>query len=110
MTAPTYWHFVWAIGAERFDILTENDWQRVEDDLIQNPKAGVTIQGLNGARKLRVRVGRRGKSGGARTIYLFVSDDQTVYFLATYGKNEQSDLTSDDRRELNTLIAEIKEE
>ncbi|MGN6362819.1 MAG: type II toxin-antitoxin system RelE/ParE family toxin [Thermomicrobiales bacterium] len=101
--------FVYASTATRDDLLTDEDWQHIEWLLVQNPAAGVLIPDLSGTRKLRLRLRGRGKRGGARTIYLYVANQETVYFLATYVKNEQTDLTPDDKRVLAQLIARIKE-
>ena len=100
--------FVYASTATRDDLLTDEDWQHVEWLLVQNPTAGVLIPGLGGTRKLRLRLRGRGKRSGARTIYVYVVNQETVYFLATYAKNEQADLTPDDKRVLAQLIARIK--
>ena len=77
--------------------------------MLQNPHAGAVIPGLAGARKVRVRLQGRGKRGGARTIYLYVTDQGTIYFLATYAKNEQADFTPDEMRVLRAMIERIKE-
>lgn len=101
--------FVYFPNALRDDLLTDEDWQRVEWQLLQDPHSGAVIPGLAGARKLRVRLQGRGKRGGARTIYLYVTEQGTIYFLATYAKNEQADLTPDDKRVLRAVIERIKE-
>lgn len=101
--------FVYSSAATRDDLLTDEDWRRVEWQLLQNPRAGDVIPGLAGARKLRVRLQGRGKRGGARTIYLYVTEHETIYFLATYAKSEQSDLTPSDTWVLRALIERIKQ-
>ena len=100
--------FVYSSVATRDDLLTDEDWRRVEWQLLQNPRAGAVIPGLAGARKLRIRLQGRGKRGGARTVYLYVPDRERIYFVATYSKSEQSDLTPDDTRVLRALIERIK--
>lgn len=110
MAAPLGLGFVWIPGAERDDLLTDDDWQRVEIELLANPQAGQVIRGLGGARTLRIRLAGRGKSGGARTIYLYLVRAAKVYFLLTYAKNEQEDLSSSDRAALRTIIAQLREE
>jgi hypothetical protein len=43
----------------------------VVDRLAADPRYGVVIPGAGGIRKVRFGFGARGKSGGARIIYLF---------------------------------------
>jgi len=38
-------------------------------------------------------VGGRGKSGGVRVIYYWMSADDQLYMLLAYAKNEQENLT-----------------
>jgi hypothetical protein len=96
--------------ALRADLLSDDDWQRVERELLANPRAGAVIAGTGGARKLRVRVQGRGKRGGARTIYLYVEVNERIYFLATYAKNEAADLTPDDKAAIRRLIDVLRQE
>lgn len=101
--------FVYAPGAERPDLLGDVDWQRIEWQLLQHPTARTVIPGLSGARKLRIRLPGRGSRSGARTIYLYLMARDVIYFLATYAKNEQTDLTPDDKKILRALIERIKQ-
>jgi hypothetical protein len=44
-----------------------------------------------------------GKRGGVRAVYYFVVRVQLVYMLDIYAKNEKSDLTPADKRELRRI-------
>ena len=61
----------------------------------------------NGLRKIRFGYGGRGKSGGGRTIYYVMLDDETVYLLVAYAKVDKEDLTADEKRLFRTLIEEL---
>lgn len=50
------------------------------------------ISGGKGLRKIRRPLAGRGKSGGARVIYYYISSDATIYLVFAYAKNRQSDL------------------
>lgn len=106
----TWLEFVYLPHALRDDLLSDDDWQRVEQELLRDPRAGAVIAGAGGARKLRVRLQGRGKRGGARTIYLYVEGNARSYFLATYAKNEAADLTPDDKATIRRLIDVLREE
>ncbi len=75
--------------------LQDSDLVRLEHALLENPQLGDVIEGTGGARKLRIQIGNRGKSGGGRVIYLDVFEKESLYLLFAYPKNVQSDLTSD---------------
>ena len=110
MTENTLPIFVWQPGTERPDLVTDEDWQRVEAELVANPEAGKLIRDTGGARKLRLRVGGRGKSGGARTIYIYFAHRGRIHFLATYAKNEQEDVRPAARRVLRQTIERLRRE
>lgn len=78
-------------------------------ELRANPRKGDVIQGTGGARKIRVSLPGRGKSGGARIIYVYVEMYGVIFFLLLYIKNQQADLTEMQRKALRAAIREIKE-
>jgi len=82
----------------------------VELSIMADPMAGDVIVGLKGVRKLRFGLRNKGKSGGGRAIYfLMVSDDIAVMILA-FAKNEQSDLTPAQRREILGMLEELDDD
>lgn len=86
-------------------LLTEADVMELEIALMLRPEAGALIPGGKGLRKLRRPLDGRGKSGGARVIYYYISDDATIYLVFAYAKNRQSDLTKDQLATLAKFIA-----
>lgn len=98
--------FVYLPRAE--NVLSDDEWQLVERELLENPRAGDVIPGTGGVRKLRVAFTNRGKRSSARTIYLYVTAREKVFFLLTYGKNMQEDLTSDQKRTIRALVESLK--
>ncbi len=83
----------------------------LQNELIANPKIGDVIVGTNGVRKARVadRKNNRGKSGAFRYIYLYLEKSEIIYRLLFYAKNEQSDLSADERKMLGELASQYKE-
>jgi hypothetical protein len=54
---------------------------------------GPVIRGGGGIRKVRVAIGSRGKSGGARVIYYWAKRKDVILLLYAYPKNVEADLT-----------------
>ena len=87
------------------DVLTA-----MQRELLADPEKGDVMPGCGGLRKLRIADPRRGKGkrGGARVIYLHVAETQAIYLMDVYGKDEQEDLTVDQKRILKRLAEDIK--
>ena len=98
----------------------EQSWSRMglgDDELLmlqnllrEDPGAGDVIQGTGGARKVRIPLGGRGKSGGGRVIYVDVVIKERIYLLMAYPKNVQTDLSPEQQKAVRKLIESIKEE
>jgi mRNA-degrading endonuclease RelE of RelBE toxin-antitoxin system len=88
----------------------EEELKDLQEDILANPEAGRLDPGTGGLRKLRVPDRRRakGKRGGARVHYLWLSDKQLVYLLFVYGKDEADTLTPAQKRELRDVVNAIK--
>lgn len=93
--------------AER--LFTREERTAIVDELAADPKCGVVIPGTGGVRKVRVGFGGRGKSGGARVIYLFSGNDVPVFLLAVFAKNEKANLTAAERNALGKSVAAMLE-
>ncbi|HWA51287.1 MAG TPA: type II toxin-antitoxin system RelE/ParE family toxin [Dongiaceae bacterium] len=76
--------------------------------LALHPMAGDVIPGTGGIRKLRWQLEGKGKRGGARVIYYTYDERHPIFALLIYGKGEADDLTSEEKRTLSGIAAEIK--
>lgn len=86
------------------ELLDDDSYIALQKLLVLNPSAGDVIEGTGGIRKMRVAAKGHGKRGGARVIYYhFVSASQ-IALLMIYPKNEQQDLTGDERKALKAVI------
>ncbi|MDE2464342.1 MAG: type II toxin-antitoxin system RelE/ParE family toxin [Alphaproteobacteria bacterium] len=86
-------------------LLDDATYAVLQRRLTRDPDAGDLIEGTGGLRKIRVRAKGHGTRGGARVIYYhFVSASQ-IAMLMIYPKNEQDDLTAEQRKALRTVIA-----
>ncbi len=86
---------------------TDADVLAMEDRIAADPSAGAVIKGSGGMRKIRFAFGRSGKSGGGRTIYYAITDDEAVYLITAYAKVDQDDLAPDEIKLFKALIEEL---
>lgn len=80
----------------------------LESAIAENPEAGVLIPGLEGLRKIRFGIRGKGKRGGGRAIYYLMISDDAALMLAAYAKNEQEDLSHEQKKVILTLLKEMK--
>ena len=83
---------------------SDEDLRRLETTLLENPKAGSVIVGTGRLRKIRFAFPHQGKSGGVRVCYVDFEEKGICYLLALFAKNEQENLTADERNILKTKI------
>ena len=72
--------------------------------------AGDEIPGTGGVRKLRYAVQGEGKRGGVRVIYYFFDEQNPLYALLLYAKNEQANLSPDQKKYVKAIAAAVKAE
>ena len=80
----------------------------LKEELTRNPEKGNLLRGTGGFRKIRMRLPGRGKSGGARVIYYYLSADGVVYLVSLYAKNVQEALTAKQTKQLKELSTVIE--
>lgn len=72
--------------------------------MLQNPKVGDVIRGTGRLRKMRFAFEHRGKSGSTRICYVDFEVKEVIYLLAVFAKNEQENLTKEERNILKKKI------
>ena len=113
MPAPArYLEFVLLPSFERSasGVLSEDDIQELERTLLENPREGPVMRDTGGVRKARAATEGRGKSGSARVVYLYVEVREKIYFLLCFPKNEQANLTPEQKRRIRLLVAQLEAE
>jgi len=88
--------------------LDDESYSDLQRFLVKQPLFGDVIQGTGGLRKLRWSTKGKGKRGGIRTIYLYITEKSHIHLLTLYAKNEVSDLTADEKKILKRIVEELK--
>ena len=83
----------------------------IQEDLLKNPNRGDLVQGLGGIRKARVGNPLRGKGkrGGFRYLFLYLENRSHIHLLYLLDKDEQEDLSNEERKALRALVGQIRE-
>jgi mRNA-degrading endonuclease RelE of RelBE toxin-antitoxin system len=86
------------------ELMSDDEYKDLQEALVKHPALGDIIKGSGGLRKIRWRLGGRGKSGGIRVIYYWVVDDQHIRMLYAYPKGKQVNLTQDQLKQLKIIV------
>ncbi|MBS5855922.1 MAG: type II toxin-antitoxin system RelE/ParE family toxin [Christensenellaceae bacterium] len=90
--------------------LTDLDLRKLQSELLSDPKVGDVIRGTGGVRKMRFAFEHRGKSGGARVIYVDFEVYEKIYLLTAYTKKEKENLSQEECNDLRRLIAVLEKQ
>ena len=95
-----------AFARYRADYLDDEAFSQLQNELMKNPAAGDVIEGTGGLRKLRFADSRRGKGkrSGLRVIYYWWDAGTQFWLYTLYGKDEMTDLTAKQRRDLKAAL------
>lgn len=90
------------------DLMIDDEYARLQHNLIQRPGSGKIIPGSGGIRKMRWKCSGGGKSGGARVIYYWQVSANQIWLLLVYRKNEIDDLTKNQIKQLKQLVFDFE--
>ena len=76
-------------------LLSDDEYQALQNILVLDPEAGVLIRG------------GKGKSGGARVIYDFKVAADQIYMLAVYAKGRKENLSAEETAQLRELVKRL---
>jgi len=88
-------------------IASLEEFYELQDELITDPHKGKIEQGTGGARKIRLKSGGHGKSGGARILYYYVDVRGEIWFLDAYLKKDKTSLNDAEKKKLYIFIKEV---
>ena len=89
------------------ELLTDDEYRALQCSLCERPDQGKLIKGGGGIRKMRVASQGKGKSGGVRVIYYWITAQAQIYMLLVYPKSKKDSLTTG---ELTVLYALVRKE
>ncbi len=75
--------------------------------LLQYPESGKVVRGSGGVRKVRWAMSGKGKSGGVRVIYYFKKQDNEIWLLTIYSKNEIENIPAHVLRQIAKEIENV---
>ena len=92
------------------EFLPDDAYAALQQELMDQPDKGDVIPGCGGLRKVRTADPKRGKGkrGGARVVYFYVPETKWFFMLDIYGKDEQDDLSTAQKKMLTQLVDELK--
>lgn len=90
--------------------ISDDDYAAFQPEILADPELGDLIKRTGGFRKARMALPSAGigKSGGARVVYFYFADLQTIILVALYAKARKSDLSRAEENQLRELSAEIR--
>ena len=77
--------------------LDDDGYAALQAFLSVHSQAGDVIRGTGGVRKIRWAMPGRGKRGGSRIIYYWLTKEEHIYLLTVYAKGAKDDLTAAER-------------
>ena len=88
------------------DYLKDDEYRALQLFLAGDPEAGDVMPGTGSFRKLRWADRRRGKGkrGGLRVIYYYLSADAQIWLMTLYDKDEMADLSAAEKRALKAAL------
>ncbi len=92
------------------ELMSDDEYRALQEALVNRPDMGAVIQGTGGLRKIRWKLEGKGKRGGIRVIYYWMTVDEQIYMLYVYPKNEQEDLTPEQKKALKLIVERWSDE
>lgn len=87
--------------------LMQEDYLALKTHLAEYPESGDLVPGSGGLRKIRLQSISSGKRGGFRVCYYYKAN-QAIYLIWIYKKNEQENISHDDKEFFKQVIKTIK--
>lgn len=88
------------------ELVTDEEYRQLQQDLLIQPDKGDLIKNGGGIRKVRCAQGSKGKSGGIRVIYYWITEDDQIFMLLAYPKSVKENLTDKETAILRQLVKE----
>src|SRR3954451_23321318 len=90
------------------DLVDDDLYRKFQNELASNPEKGPVVKGSGGLRKVRMALPGRGKSGGARVLYLWFPRHSTLVLYLIYSKGEMEDIPPAKMKAIKHEVQRIK--
>lgn len=90
--------------------LDDDDLLALQIILLKDPESGPVMSGTGGIRKVRFPLEHRGKRGSVRVCYTDFEEYEVTYLITAFTKDEQSNLSSEEKNVLKKLVKSLKDE
>jgi hypothetical protein len=94
---------------EGLRVTDDETLRKFQADLATNPESGKLLRNGGGLRKVRMKLPGRGKSAGARVIYLWLPEPRCFVLVMLYTKGKQSDIPAAQLARARELAEKLKE-
>ena len=90
------------------ELVEDDAYRRFQNELAANPEKGPVVKGSGGLRKARMALPGRGKSGGARVLYLWFPRHDTIVFYLVYTKGDMENVPPAQMKAIKYEVQRIK--
>ncbi len=80
----------------------------LQQELLENPKAGNVMKGTGGLRKYRIAFSGRGKSSSGRIAYVDFAVHEVIYLITAYPKSAKDNLSVAEQKEIAKMIETLR--
>ena len=89
-------------------LVPDDEYAAFQQELASNPERSGPLSGCGGVRKARLALRGKGKSGGARVLYLFLPHHSLIYLLYVFTKGDADNLSATGKQAVRELALQIK--
>ena len=87
--------------------MDDDQFHQLQLALIERPDAGDVIRNSGGIRKVRWTMKGKGKRGGLRVIYYWITEDHQIVFLTAYAKSQATDISPAALKEMRRIVENL---
>jgi len=87
-------------------LVPDDEYAAFQQELASHPEKSGPMSGCGGVRKVRLAARGKGKSGGARILYL--PDHDVIYLLYVFTKGDADNLSAAGKQAIRDLAQQIK--
>jgi len=92
------------------ELVSDEAYASFQKELAEHPDKGGPMSGCGGVRKARMALPGRGKSGGARVVYLYLQHRDTIYLIYVFTKGEADNLSIAGKQAVREIAQQIRNE